>query len=300
MSNSILKSNWVVCKPGEARIIDSNGFLEEKIKKEAGMFPHPAPEGNTEDDFTPGIFGQEYEEIIPEENMETLNEEAQQSFTQNTEEILMQAQAQVEELKQQALQEIELERQRAVEEGRQQGFEEGYQEGKLSGIEDGKREGMESIELQRQEMLSDIAQNAARQEQEYKERMDALEPKMVEIITEIYEKVFQVELKNNKDLVVNLLANAMKNLEGIKRFLVHVSKEDYPLVSMQKKEMIRGTNIMVENIDLVEDSTLVHGQCMIETDNGIYDCSLDTQLDTLNDELMILSYKTENAENTLE
>lgn len=288
-------------KPGETRVIDSNGIMEEKLRGQAEYLyqPDALDNGNT-DGFVPGLGGAEYEEIpnadFADENFNDENYTApEEDITAKTEDLIKEAQAQVEELKQQALQEIENERQRAVEEGRKKGFEAGFAEGKQSGIEEGKKEGLAATEAQKQEMLKSLAIKAAEQEQEYRERLDALEPKIVETLTQIYEQVFQIELKNNKELVVHLLSNTMHNLEGIKSFLIHVSKDDYPLVSMQKKELIKGTNILIENVDIVEDATLTKGDCMIETESGIFDCSLDTQLENLNDELTLLSYKTDNS-----
>ena len=44
-------------------------------------------------------------------------------------------------------------------------------------------------------------------------------------------------------------------------------------------------------MELVEDMTLSRSQCFIETENGIYDCSLDTQLSELKRKLKLLSYE---------
>ena len=46
---------------------------------------------------------------------------------------------------------------------------------------------------------------------------------------------------------------------------MHVSKEDFPFASMQKRELVKGTNIALENVELLEDATLEKNECMIET-----------------------------------
>ena len=115
-------------------------------------------------------------------------------------------------------------------------------------------------------------------------------------MTGIYEHIFHVSLKNSRDLVVYLIANTMRKLEGNSGYLVHVSKEDYPFVSMQKKELIKGTGIPLEAIDILEDATLGRSECMIETGNGVFDCSLGTQLEALNEELKLLSYEPRKTE----
>ena len=47
----------------------------------------------------------------------------------------------------------------------------------------------------------------------------------------------------------------------------------------------------IENVELLEDVTLGKNECMIETGNGVFDCSLGTQLEALNEELRLLSYE---------
>ena len=59
---------------------------------------------------------------------------------------------------------------------------------------------------------------------------------------------------------------------------------------MQKKELVKGTGISIDDIDILEDATLGRSECMIETGNGVFDCGLGTQLEALNEELRLLSY----------
>ena len=45
------------------------------------------------------------------------------------------------------------------------------------------------------------------------------------------------------------------------------------------------------SVEIVEDMTLSAGKAMIETENGVYDCSLDTELSELTRKLKLLSYE---------
>lgn len=48
-------------------------------------------------------------------------------------------------------------------------------------------------------------------------------------------------------------------------------------------------------LEVVEDITLHKNECMIETDGGVFDCGLGTQLDELTKRLKLLSFsKNEN------
>lgn len=73
--------------------------------------------------------------------------------------------------------------------------------------------------------------------------------------------------------------------------MLHVSKEDYPYVSMQKKQIMAGAVSANSFVEVVEDITLSQNECLIETDNGVFDCGLGTQLSELKQKLRLLSYE---------
>ena len=43
------------------------------------------------------------------------------------------------------------------------------------------------------------------------------------------------------------------------------------------------------NIEIVESDNLTHNKCLIETDNSVIDCSVDTQIKNLMTDLELLS-----------
>ncbi|MCR5755338.1 MAG: hypothetical protein K6G30_11090, partial [Acetatifactor sp.] len=72
-----------------------------------------------------------------------------------------------------------------------------------------------------------------------------------------------------------------------------VSKEDYPYVSMQKKQIMVGVTVPNSTVEVVEDLTMTPNECLIETEGGIFDCGLGTQLTELSQKLRLLSYEKE-------
>ena len=107
----------------------------------------------------------------------------------------------------------------------------------------------------------------------------------------IYEHIFRVELGSYHNLVMGLLENCMQKIESSSNYMIHVSREDYPYVSMQKKVLLDVLGNKNAALEVVEDASMRKNECMIEADSGIYDCSLDMQLDELRRELMLLSYE---------
>ena len=65
---------------------------------------------------------------------------------------------------------------------------------------------------------------------------------------------------------------------------------------MQKKQMLAGVVSENTSVDVVEDLTLSKNDCMIETENGIFDCGLGTQLSELKKRLMLLSWSGEEEQ----
>ena len=89
--------------------------------------------------------------------------------------------------------------------------------------------------------------------------------------------------------MLHLLDNAIRNIEGGRNFLVHVSKEDRDEVEEHKDLLLRGLGSGT-SIDIIEDMTLKKGDGFIETDSGIFDFSVTTELELLNKELRLLAY----------
>ena len=154
------------------------------------------------------------------------------------------------------------------------------------GYEDGRKMALQELETARKELEQERIQLQA----EYEKQIDELEPLFIRTLTGIYEKIFEVGLDNQQEIIVNLLRNTMKKLDGCKNFLVHVSAADYPYVKEHKEELLSDSSQEGTVIDIVEDGMLRENECTIETINGIYDCGIGTQMKELRKKLTLLSY----------
>ena len=303
-NGGVLKSGWVVVNPQDTRIIDSNARAEAKLKEIAlELAKQCGEEPEFANGFTQGLNAVEVSDLMRDENGNIIgyeqegeassetSESLQAAETPAYEELIAQAQAEVQEMKQQAATEIETTRAQAAEEGKKQGYQDGFEQGKQAGFEQGHQDGLDSVAEQREQMLEEMERQRAKLESEYEKKLKEIEPKFIETLTGIYEHIFHVSLRNSRELIVYLIQNTMRNIEGGTTYLIHVSKEDFPFASMQKKELIKNTNINIDDVELLEDATLSKNECMIETGSGVFDCSLGTQLEALNEELRLLSYE---------
>ncbi|MCM1183879.1 MAG: FliH/SctL family protein [Roseburia sp.] len=303
---SVLKSGWVTVNPADTRVIDSNALAELKLKELAEKLAEQyGEEPEFAEGFSQGIDATQVSELMgsdiniiggedgfPEvEGADIQPGLAQQSGMAPHEELILEAQAQIEQMKQEAIAEIERAREKALEEGREAGYQEGLELGRNEGFEQGHKDGLDSVAGEREQALAEVEQSHAAIEQEYERKLKEMEPVFIDTLTKIYEHIFHVRLQNSRDIIVYLIQNTMKSIEGNNSYLIHVSKEDYPFASMQKKELVQNTSISPDVVEIVEDATLSRNECMIETGNGVFDCSLGTQLEALNEELRLLSYE---------
>jgi flagellar assembly protein FliH len=296
--------------PDNAKVIDSNAKAEEKLKEIAiELAKKCGEEPDFVEGFTQGIKAVDVSNLVGDDDDEELedgdddNVEVTPVIYKKTipvaaqvqkerDNILAEARSQIETLKKEAATQIEQEKVKAIEEGRDQGYQEGLEKGHQEGFEKGHQEGLDSVNAMREELMAEHEQRKAQLEGEYQQMLREAEPKFIDTLTGIYEHIFHVSLKNSRDLIVYLIQNTMRNIEGGGTYVIHVSKEDFPFASVQKKELIKGTNINIDSVELLEDATLGKNECMIETGNGVFDCSLGTQLEALNEELRLLSYGT--------
>ena len=301
-NGGVLKSGWVVVDPANTRIIDSNARAEARLKELAmELAVQCGEEPDFADGFTQGISAVEVSQLIRDGEGNIVGEEqefdgamqSEEGFApqQAQQELVAEAQAQIEQMREQALTEIEQIKVQSLEEAKSEGYQQGFAQGQNDGFAQGHQDGLDSVAQEREQLQVEAEQVRAALEEEYQRKIKELEPIFIDTLTGIYEHIFHVSFKNSRELIVYLIQNTMRNIETGSTYLIHVSKEDYPFASMQKRELIKGTNIALENVELLEDVTLGKNECMIETGNGVFDCSLGTQLEALNEELRLLSYE---------
>ncbi len=296
-NGNIFKSHMVVVQDDDTLLIDNNERIAKKIESLEETMINSARSELGEDSFDGFVGGLDAEMVEaltadsdeelptvikaerPEEVQETkTSADALAIVSAQAQEVLEAARREAENLKSQAMieaqQELEAMKNRAYEEGKAQGYDDGYGE----------------AVAQVEEQKNQLAQERKRLEAEYQDLVEELEPRFVEALTDIYEKVFRVDLKKEQNIIMHLISSTMHKIEGSNTYLIHVSKEDYPYVSMKKNEVLVTSVSANASVEIVEDMTLGANDCIIETDGGVFDCGLGTQLEELSQKLRLLSY----------
>ena len=159
-------------------------------------------------------------------------------------------------------------------------------------FETAKREGYEQGQLMLQQELERMEAAYAEKESmlaaEYEGKVRELEPKATEVIIGLLQGIAGVCLETKKGIVTYLISKALNDADRSSSFLIKASKDDIEEVKASA-EQFRNLFDREVTLEIIQDSLLHKGECMIETDSNIIDCSLGTQLEGLIEDIRLLS-----------
>lgn len=286
MSN-LFKAGFVSFDESEARIIDNNELSDKKIEafqeQESKRLRAQAPaeegemEGVMDEEFVPGIDMEQLSQLTEDQNMLGSFPDPQFDMEAMQAEMdlkIQQAQEQADMIIQQAQEEADRLRSEAMEQGRNEGYDAGYQQGV---------EAAEALKVDFEAQKQDL-------EKQYQQIVDELEPEMVDVLTQIYEHVFSIDLREDKGIILHLLKSALSRIEPGNDLIVHISSDDYDEVLEAKDSLDACITSPNTTMEIIEDPLLKENECMIESDSGVFDCSLGVELSEISRKLKLLSF----------
>lgn len=167
---------------------------------------------------------------------------------------------------------------------REQAKESGYNEGLSDGNMEAMRRADEYLQKLNQEQEAAIEELRQALEAEYEEK----ERTLVDITAQIIEKFTGILVDDYKPVMMHMINNAMADEENSKRYIIRVGSANYSYIN-DNVDMIAGSGNPNINIEIYEDMKLDGRQCIIETDNGIIDLSMDVQVRNLITAMKLLS-----------
>lgn len=266
--SNIIKSNYIYVDRDEKKVIDSD--------LKAKMFYPEIFESNREEMAATGEFVAGLYAVPVEEQLISVNEEAEKELTADeadalVENIIETAQKEAQEIIENAKREAEVFAYQLEEEARKRGYNEG--------IGNGNQEIAKKLE--------EIKQREEQLEQDYQEKISQLEPAFAELTAALLEKLTGVVMKERKEVIIHLMEHSLRQLGKVKMVSIMVSSMDFAFVNERREEIANLLTYPCE-ITVIEDETLSKGQCILEADNSMIDCSLDTQLTGLIEDLKML------------
>ncbi len=255
-------------KAYKAKLLDEERERRLEAMRESGA---EIPEGMDPDEFlglADTIMQDEPEAVDVGPQAEEILEQARTEAQQ----IIDDANAQAEEILNAAQLNADAMRNLARQDGEKEGYNEGTQ-----------RAALELADAQ-----SNMQAEIQRIENEFMEKQIGMEREIVEMCLPVFERVFSAELSGKKDVIYHLLDHCIMKIERTGQMQIKVSDANAEFIK-SKKEEIQGKIGAEVGLDIIADPLLNDSQCIIETDGGIFDCSIDTELDNLIREIRALS-----------
>ena len=298
--SNLVKFHQVNIQEEEARIINSNDRVAEKIAMLSRNIQKSLDDGDISDtdSFSEGIDSDQMSQLFDDMGEPVEGFDATGEFEEgfvggvsgnvikaepvydgpSPDELIASAKEQADMILTDAQERAEEIQRQAYEEAANQGYQEGV------------NRAMAEANARIAEIEAEYAAKEEHLTKIYQQKIEEIEPEMVNIITDVYEHVFDVKLSESRELILHLISNVLRKTESAGEYLIHVSPEDHPFVSMQKEQLLDLGGIQSANVELIEDMTLKKNQCLIETENGIFDCSLGVELKELKKQLILMSY----------
>lgn len=266
MSN-LVKYNNIVIKEDNKLVIDSNKMIDAMLAQQKKSYAKRSEQPDA-DGFVCGLDAATVEKLVGEPEQENDSE----SGHQENDEARAEAERIINEAKEEAS------------EIREAARKSGYDEGLRSAGADN-----DKILSDRLTMLEQEYNDKEKKLRQHYEELEAkAEPLLVSTITDVMARAFNVVLGEQRDIIVTLVNGVIRNTEMSKNFNIRVSEEDYSFL-VSNKDKIYGAASPEINIDISNDPKLTRDQCIIETDAGVFDCSLDIQLENLVKEIKLIS-----------
>ena len=284
MSN--LLKGYRVAVNEDSRVVDVSEQLQRRLQEEEERrirLQAISNEGYDSDEFFEGLpIAENIDALISEDAKSALIKAENQEELNRVNEELEDARSQLEDAKAMAESIIDDANAKA-----QEIMQNAYESGHTEGYNDG----VAAAEAELADAKEKLDAEALMLQKDYEEMISSLEPKFVDALTDIYEHIFKVDLDTYRNVVSTLLVDAINGSDNAKNIVVHVCREAYQDVIDQKEEILAKTGMAEENVEFIQDATLDDACCIIETEHGIFDCSLETELKELKRKLMLLAYR---------
>lgn len=111
------------------------------------------------------------------------------------------------------------------------------------------------------------------------------EDTMLKLSVRVAEKIIGEQLKLHPDTIVNIIKEVLQGVRFGKHLIIQVNEEDAPQVRSRVDRLKASLGVSNE-IEIVASTSVPRGGCLIESELGVVDARLETQLKCLEDVLV--------------
>ncbi len=270
--SNLFKQRYVINLDSEKVVINSDDkYLANSGGQQMDGLTIPVVEavpGSEEilDGFLAGLNAEEVY-VEPQPNPEEILEEARQE----AERILAEAGAKAAQIENEASHHAEL----LYEQKRQEGYNAGV------------AQFQSELEAEKNKLQSEYEALNKSLQSEYEEKFDNMEHDLVDVMIRVFHKVFHIQFDNKKQILLHLIKDTLLGIDAGKVFNIRVAEANFKYIESHVADIKEKVGNDV-SIDVINDMSLQDDDCIIETQNGVYNCGMDMVLDNLEKDIRSL------------
>lgn len=142
-----------------------------------------------------------------------------------------------------------------------------YEARKKQGYEDGMKQG----QLEHTEKIIDISLKTV-------EYFKSIEKSIAGVVSQCLEKI--IGEMDKEELILRVVKSGLAVARNEHRVTVRVSPEDIGSVKNATAELLQSYPL-INTLDITEDSRLKRGACLVESELGVVDAGVETQLEAI-------------------
>ena len=162
------------------------------------------------------------------------------------------------------------------------------EEGYAKGLEEGSMEAMRRADAYLEKMNQERDQALEQAREEMKENVADTENQVVDVACALIEKLTGILVADYKPVMIYMINQVLNDEDASRKFIIRVSEDNYTYIADNEDRLSGAANPGI-SIEIFSDTKLKKGQCMIESDTGIIDLSMDVQVRNLITAIKLLS-----------
>jgi flagellar assembly protein FliH len=191
----------------------------------------------------------------------------------STEEIIEMARMEAQKIMEKA----ELECQKKLEEAEREAQKRSIQieeNARKKGFEQGLNEAKEEY----QSKLKEADEIIARAKTTHDAVLEGMEAEILDLVLEVVRSVVECEIKTNRESIVEIFKHALEKCSNRENIILKASPLDFEIIEKSKESFLASIQGLGK-LEIIEDSSLAPGDCIIETSFGSLNAGINKKLE---------------------
>lgn len=175
------------------------------------------------------------------------------------------------------------------------GYAEGYAAGFAKGEEEARAELNARAEQERTALRADLEAFLLHVETVRQQTWEAMEPEMIGLVFDLVQAVIHQEVEVNRTIALASVRAAIQRVAASGALRIRIHERDLETVRAHRRDLLALLD-GIDQVEIVGDQRISPGGCVVETDNGAVDATLETRLAALGSLLEQTAVQDRNLE----